>query len=95
MRHDAPFVVRRLAPLIGRHEGRRRRGVAGKAYTLEHAMEIASEPGRRRRALQATVEREGLGPGSWQAREILELERIATWIDHVRAPAFVARRGAP
>lgn len=81
--------------MIGRHDGPRRRGVAGKAYNLEQAMAIASEPGRRRRELMATVEREGLGSSSWQAREILELEMIATWIERVGAPATLARRGAP
>ena len=41
MRHDAPFLVKRYAPIIGRPDGPRRVAVEHQAYTLEAALEWA------------------------------------------------------
>jgi hypothetical protein len=41
MRHDAPFLVKRYAPMIGRPDSVRRVTVGHQAYTLEAALEFA------------------------------------------------------
>jgi hypothetical protein len=65
MRHDAPFVVKRLAPMIGRPDSRRRITVAYQAYRLRDALDwirgelasLALHPQRRRSAFW--IERRG------------------------------------
>lgn len=41
MRHDAPFLVKRFAPMIGRPSSARRVSVYHNAFRLEWAMETA------------------------------------------------------
>jgi hypothetical protein len=91
MRFDAPFVVKRLAPTIGRPGVGRRITIAHRAYSLAEALDYAREPARRRRALMATVAREGLGGDTWQARSIRELERTATWIERRGTSASITQ----
>jgi hypothetical protein len=43
MRHDAPFLVKRLAPMMGRRDGPRRVTVAFNAYTIQSALVAAGE----------------------------------------------------
>lgn len=42
MRHDAPFLVMRRAPMIGRPESKARVTVAHQAYRLADALELAT-----------------------------------------------------
>jgi hypothetical protein len=93
MRHDAPFVIKRLSPMIGRSTSARRMKVHGRAYTLADALEIAVEPTRRRRTLQARLDRDGDAIG-WIVETIRELKRTAIWIEHRDAPASITRRQA-
>jgi hypothetical protein len=52
MRYDAPFLVKRWAPIMGRPDGPRRISVVYQAYTLETAMHEATyENDRHRRQL--------------------------------------------
>jgi hypothetical protein len=41
MRYDSPFVVKRLAPMMGRPNSPRRIVVAQQAYTLDEALQEA------------------------------------------------------
>ena len=91
MRHGAPFVVKRLAPTIGRAGGARRLSTMHNAYTLAEALEYAQGPARRRAALAAMLAREGLGGDTWQARSIAELEQTATWIEARGKSATITR----
>jgi hypothetical protein len=63
MRHDAPFLVKRFAPMIGRPESKRRITVAYQAYRLADAIEWA-------RGEQEHAER-----CSWVRRPALWIER--------------------
>lgn len=92
MRYDAPFIIMRLAPTIGRPHAPRRITVQARAYTLEDAMTSADGPARRRRALQAMFTREG-DSYAWISKEIAWLNRCATWIERSGAPARVPARG--
>lgn len=95
MRHDAPFVVKRIGPMIGRPESARRIAVEHNAYTLAEALEYATAHVRRRATLAAMVAREGLGGDAWQARTIRELERTATWIERRGKSATISRARRP
>ena len=70
-RHDAPFLIKRLAPMMGHPTGPRRVSVSGHAYTLEGAVEAAREEqarATRHRWLEAYwVERRGQ-PATRRAR---------------------------
>lgn len=92
MKHQAPFVVKRLAPMIGRPEGARRIAVAYFANTLPEALDAAQAPALRRRALEGMRAKEGGGGAPWLTSKILELERTATWIERRDASAILARK---
>jgi hypothetical protein len=47
VRYDAPFLVKRFAPLLGRPSSRRRTSVAHQAYRLADALEWAQHERRR------------------------------------------------
>jgi hypothetical protein len=92
MKHQAPFVVKRLAPMIGRPESARRITVTYYASTLEAAIEAAHGFTRRRLALEGIRAREGGAGPAWLASKLLELERTATWIERRDQSASIARR---
>lgn len=95
MRHDAPFVVKRLAPPIGRAGGARRITLHGHGYTLDEAIDIARDPARRRQTLESMRERDG-DPHGWMTTKIGELARTSTWIEKrgARATTTPGGRGA-
>lgn len=86
MRHDATFVVKRLAPPIGRPAGRRRIVIACRALTLDDAIANALDVGRRRMALETMRTREG-DPHGWITNTLEVLKRTAIWIESRDAPA--------
>jgi hypothetical protein len=59
MRYDAPFLVKRFAPMMGRPDSKRRVTVAYQAYTVADAVKEAAYE-RRRHQLQSR-----LGPASF------------------------------
>jgi hypothetical protein len=60
MRHDAPFLVKRFAPMIGRPNSPRRITVAHQAYTLDAALSFA---------------RLNLSPHAWKQQGPVWIER--------------------
>ena len=69
MNYDARYVVRRLAPVIGRPESARRQTIAGWRFQSAHALDLA------RRELVSTR-----APGSALARSF-GVGRAAYWIE--------------
>lgn len=92
MRSDQPFIVKRLAPMIGRPDSPRRVTVQGGAYGMGEALELAREPARRRLALEGMRAREEGGGHPWITTKIRELERTATWIERRGQPSTLARK---
>ncbi len=92
MKHQAPFLVKRLAPMIGRPESARRITVAYRASTLEAAITAARDFARRRLALEGIRARDGGGGRPWLDASIVELERTATWIERREKSATITRR---
>jgi len=96
MRHDAPYVVKRLAPMIGRPESPRRIRVEHAAYTMAEAIDAARGPARRRLALEGIRSTEGEGGRRpWLDASIRELERTATWIERRGKSATITRARRP
>lgn len=93
MRHDAPFVVKRFAPPIGRPNAQRRVVLEHNAYSMAEALDAARGPARRRLALEAIRgKEEGGGGRPWLDASIVELERTATWIERRDQSATLARK---
>jgi hypothetical protein len=86
MRFDAPFVVKRYSPPIGRANAPRRVTIEARAYSLDEAMQYA----RRNREMFARI-RERLaseGEGKpWTLNDLDWYANAPTWIEHRRAPA--------
>jgi hypothetical protein len=82
MRHDAPFIVKRRAPMIGRPDSTPRITVAYQAYQLEAALDWC------RRDVETHnryVTRFGVEANTWSRCSAL-------WIEHRGQPA--TRKGA-
>lgn len=92
MTHDAPFVVKRIAPPIGRPDERRRIAVHHGAYTLADALENARNVARRRATLKELAAKGGGPAPLWLALKIRELERTATWIERRDATATITTK---
>ncbi len=86
MRTDAPFIVKRLAPPIGRPNEPRRVATDHQAYSLSAALEWARD-----RERQHQVLRNHLGTGHGSAHELAYRQDQLTWFD--RAAFWVERRG--
>jgi hypothetical protein len=79
MRYDAPFVVKRFAPMIGRPESPRRITIAYQAYTLSAAIEWCRQ--------ERTQEARTAGTGVWWHRPaVLFLERRGQSATRSRGP---------
>jgi len=67
MKYDAPFLVKRYAPMIGRPESPRRITIAFQTYTLRAALEWCQDE-------QAHAARQGAGVW-WSRAAVLYIER--------------------
>ena len=87
-RTSAPFLVKRLAPRMGRPNSPRRVTIAHQCYSLATALEKARFGVEHRRFLEAARAREG-DPHGWITNTIAVLERTAIWIERRGFPAAI------
>jgi hypothetical protein len=87
MRYDAPILVKRLAPMVGRPTSPRRQAVAYQALSLADAERYLREL----RQHDAYWRQQALGPTSYARDEVTWRDRRALWIEKRGQPATVKR----